>query len=594
VRRERGAGVERIERERDVIDASAASPGSRVDRVVDAVDRLFPLAWLGLYLLLPVSGWADLMFTSWFDQQRDLEALRSVIETGRSETVAENAIGPAYIALGVILHKLLGLSPEDSLVVLTRASYALSIAVGMVLVRVVVRRLASCPASVSLTAQFVFVALAFSAGTWYWSDVPWSHFVAAGLGVSIYASRFAPARPSIGWSVASGALLALLALSRSFEAVALVLAWAIALVGLRALRVIKGRTPRIGALAAGAGAFVVTTLAVHAVTGKRNLFFLYGGSLDRQAGDVLPEEIAVTPTFTWSFVPTKLVQLIYEPCFYSMCVLSDYAGSAQALSGPLVDSSGQERLWRYPLAIQLPSLVLLPLCVIAVTALAVWLARHRLAASGREREIRLLVEMTIAASGIVLGYAASTMTGASHLRYGFARDFLLPAVLSGVLAVGLAAGGLWLLLARRGSVRLAPTRIRVSSEGMMMVGALVTAVAVGAAVWAGRTHGLPRMESRQLGPVEYTATCRDGDACEVEIEARTVGGRPISIPEASTLTFGCGSERPRFTVYEPRPTRGFRLTEECPDPRLVAAWPTVMGLPPGRPQLRVVGVANAP
>ena len=44
---------------------------------------LFPLLWIGLYLLLPVSGWASEMFDSWFDQQRDLEALRSLLATGR-------------------------------------------------------------------------------------------------------------------------------------------------------------------------------------------------------------------------------------------------------------------------------------------------------------------------------------------------------------------------------------------------------------------------------------------------------------------------------------------------------------------------------
>jgi hypothetical protein len=40
-------------------------------------------------------------------------------------------------------------------------------------------------------------------------------------------------------------------------------------------------------------------------------------------------------------------------------------------------------------------------------------------------------------------------------------------------------------------------------------------------------------------------------------------------------------------------TQGVRLGRPCVDPRLVAAWPTVMGLPPGSPELDAVRVRNA-
>jgi hypothetical protein len=107
-----------------------------------------------------------------------------------------------------------------------------------------------------------------------------------------------------------------------------------------------------------------------------------------------------------------------------------------------------------------------------------------------------------------------------------------------------------------------------------------------------RANGIPRIESRQLGAVTYTATCR-GAGCDISIAATTTSGQPISIPESSTLTFGCGGREPRFTLYVDEPTAGVRLTEPCPDPRLVAAWPTVMGLPPGSFELSAVGVRNA-
>lgn len=574
-----------------VTDTHALEDARRMKRALTLIDRFFPLIWLGLYLLLPVSGWATVMFESWFDQQRDLEALRSVLATGRADAIADSTIGPAYIATAAFLHFVFGFSPEDSLVALTRASYALSVAAGMALVGVLVRRLTPGPAGVSLAAQFLFLTLVISAGTWYWSDVPWSHFFAAFLGAAFYTVRLVPARLAVAGAVLTGVVLALLFLTRSFEFVALVLAWGLVLALLAILGLSRPRSVRWTQLLAGAGAFLVTTAVVFVATGKRDWFFLYGSHLDNQSGDLPPTEIAQTPTFSPAFVPVKLVQLVLDPCFYSMCALSDYAGGAAPLPMSLEDSSGQERLWRLPLAIQLPSLVLLPLCVLAALGMVIWFTRNRAAAAERVRELRLLVEMTVAAAGIVVGYSASTLTGASHLRYGFARDFLLPALLSGIVAAGLATAGLWLVLPKASQIRVRPTNIRLSRESALIVIVVVAAMGLGTAVSIARADGLPRIESRHLGPITYTASCRDL-VCDVEIEARTVSGRTISIPEPSTLTFGCGSNRPRLTLYTRKPSAGVRITGPCSDPRLVAAWPTVMGLPPDGAHLRVVGVAN--
>jgi len=555
--------------------------------VAALIDRFFPLVWIGFYLLLPVSGWATLMFDSWFDQQRDLEALRSVLANGHAGSIADNVIGPAYIAAAALLHTVFGLSPQDSLVALTRGSYALAVAGGMVLVGVVMRRLVAAPPLVSLSAQLLFAALVFSAGTWHWSDVPWSHFFAAFLAVSLYAIRYAPARMTVFHAGAAGVVLALFALTRSFELAAVIAAWGIAAVVLAALRLLPPRTWNAVHLVSGAGGFVAATAAVYLTTGKRDIFFLYGNHLDRQSGNVLSAEIAETPTFSLAFVPTKLVQLFVEPCYYSLCSVADFAGGASPLPTALAGAAGNERLWRLPLAVQLPALALLPLCAVAMVAVVVWFARNRPAAAGKVRELRLLVEMTLAAVGIVLGYAASTMTGSSHLRYGFARDFLLPALLTGIVAAGLASAGLWLVLSRMGR------RGRLSPEFGFVVLSVVGAAVLVVGVAFARAHGIPRIESRQLGSVAYTARCSDG-ACDVSIDAKTTAGHPISIPETSTLTFGCASARPRFTVYVEKPTRGVRLTPACRAPRLVSAWPTVMGLPPGSYELHAVTVKNVP
>ena len=569
-------------------DLPAVDGAPPASRLVEQVDRFFFVVWLGIYALLPTSGWASVMFASWFDQKRDLAALRSVISVGHADAIAHNGIGPAYIAAARIVHETLRLSPEDSLVLLTRGSYALSVALGVVLVRVLMRRLTGAPPMATIGAQFAFVGLVFAAGTWHWSDVPWSHFFAAFLAVSVYAMRFAPARLTTASAAGAGVALALLSLTRSFEFVALVLAWGIALVGLTALRLTGPRTLRTAHVVAGVAAFATTTVAVYGLTGKRGLFLLYGESLDTQAGSLNGADVATTPTFSFSLVPTKLVQLFVEPCYRSLCSLSDYAGGARALPADLlpdgVESAGNERLWRLPLAIQLPSLVLLPLCLVAVAIIVVWAVRNRTAARDRLRAIRLLVEMTIASTGIVVGYAASTLTGSPHLRYGFARDFLLPALLLGIVGVGLLSAGLWILLSRRGGRRVSP------EFSFVVLAILGSACAIVVLAYA-RSNGIPRIEGSQLGAVTYTATCHD-DTCRVAIDAQTTSGESASIPSASTLTFGCGSDTPRFSVYAASPESGVPVATDCVRPKLVAAWPTVMGLPPGSYELAAVKVRN--
>ena len=283
-------------------------------------------------------------------------------------------------------------------------------------------------------------------------------------------------------------------------------------------------------------------------------------------------------------MPAKLVQLFVDPCYDTLCSVSDYAGSA-TLPPQLTGDAGNLRLWSLPLAVQLPSLVLLPLCLLVAGALTVMAARKREASGERVRSLRLMLEATIASAGLVLGYAASTMTGAPHLRYGFARDFLLPALLTGVVGVALVSVGLWTLLS-------AGKRRRLSPEFAFGVLAFAGSACLVVALAYARADGIPRIESHQLGSVVYRASC-SGDDCDVSIAATTTAGHAIAIPEASTLTFGCGSDDARFTLYEQSPTSGVRLTQPCPDARLVAAWPTVMGLPPGSFELAAVKVENA-
>ena len=159
------------------------------------------------------------------------------MQDGHAATISANAIGPAYIGAAAALHWLLRTSPENSLVVLTRASYAVSVALALLLVGTFVRRFVAAPPIVSIAAQFSLAAMVFAAGTWHWSDVPWSHFFAMALVVAVYAARFTPLRLRLGHAVLIGLLLALLYLTRSFEFAAVILAWLAAAAIVVALRI---------------------------------------------------------------------------------------------------------------------------------------------------------------------------------------------------------------------------------------------------------------------------------------------------------------------------------------------------------------------
>ncbi len=240
---------------------------------------------------------------------------------------------------------------------------------------------------VTLGAQVALVGLVFAAGTWHWSDVPWSHFFAAFLAVAVYAARFVPVRTTIASAAATGAALSLLSLTRSFELVAVLLAWGFALVALAALRLSGPRVLRLGHVAAGVAAFAVTTAAVYVA--------------DRQARLLLPVREQPRPAVGQR--PARGVrahadlQLLASPREARAAVRRAVLRRAllalglrgrraircrrEVLGG--AKAAGNERLWRLPIAVQLPSLVLLPLCVLAVAGIVVWALRNREAARRR-------------------------------------------------------------------------------------------------------------------------------------------------------------------------------------------------------------------
>ena len=281
----------RRSRSRTLTESRAAAPPGRF---VHLVDKLFPLVWVALYALLPVSGSSERFQRTSFDQARDLEALRSVLENGSAAAIADNLIGPAYIATAALIHWVSGLSPGDALTALTRLSYVLAVAGCLVLVRALVRRLASESPAVSLPAQLSFVVLVFVAGTWHWSDIAVESLL-RGVSRRRLLSSCDFSRHVRRWqSLRSRAsCLSLLALTRSFEfdrGSSQDGAWRS--VSSRCCGFADRRCGGLPGFAIGTAAFLATTAAVYAVTGKRNAFLQYRSDRGDDYGVLRPEEIA--------------------------------------------------------------------------------------------------------------------------------------------------------------------------------------------------------------------------------------------------------------------------------------------------------------
>ena len=202
--------------------------------------------------------------------------------------------------------------------------------------------------------------------------------------------------------------------------------------------------------------------------------------------------------------------------------------------------------------------------------------------------------MTIAASGLVARvpreHVGELERAALRLR---ARLHAGRRCLHGIVGVCLLTAWIYRAVLRRGSLRIPGTSRMLSPSRSCLAAAAVGTLVLMTGVVVARTYGLPRIDSRHLATLEYSATCAP-DTCRVAIAATNDRGESVDLPTTSTpdvrLRLGRAA---RFTVHAPDPADGVAIPATCADPRLVAAWPTIMGVPPSSDVLRAVGVSNA-
>jgi hypothetical protein len=361
------------------------------------------LTVLAAFLLAPTFRAGQTSLMGWGDQSVFVSALRELQASGTSAISDRGSVGPAYLAAGRLIARVAGLEAGDALIVLARLSFVV-VLIGVLLGARASRLRFSWPVLAVLSAAVLLTP-------WrYYSDVPWTHPMAAALllvaVVTLRPGGLLPLR-----AAALGATLWLLVQTRSFEFQALVAALAVTGV-LLAVPPLWHRQPghlgrRVRALAPALPWFLGGLAAAWVAVG------VLAGSWTR-FGQYETASAAGTLSLDLRSVPTKLVQLFVDPCYRTYCgTVGDYTPQ-----GLLPETL--EAYWRQPLLLQLPfSLAAL---VVVLSAAAVLAARRRM----------LPVDVVVAflvAGGLVLGYTANPIAGGAHLKYGFVRDFTAPAAL---------------------------------------------------------------------------------------------------------------------------------------------------------------------
>jgi hypothetical protein len=463
-----------------------------------------PAAILGVllaFLLAPTFRAGQTSLLGWADQSVFVAALLELQAGGASAISERGTVGPAYLAAGRLIARVLGLEAGDALIVLARVSFLVLLTGVLLGARTSGLRFA-WPVLAAL-------GLAVLLTPWrYYSDVPWTHPMAAALlvvaAVAVRPGGLLPLR-----AAALGATVWLLAQTRSFELQALLAALAAAMLLLAAPTVW-----RRDAAAARRAARALTPAALWFAGGLAGAWLFVGllsGSWSR-FGQYETAAAAGTLTLDLRSVPTKLVQLFVDPCYRTYCgAVGDYAPQ-----GLLPDDL--EAYWRQPLLLQLPFL-LAALVVVLSAAVVLGVQRRSLPFD--------VVVATLAAGALVLGYSANPIAGGAHLKYGFVRDFTAPAALL-------------LYAAGRAIVHVAVERVqRQLTLPPAPVVALLAAVAVLALVPGQR---LPR-----VGPVLVDVALAPGSTCLADRSAGctldAVGldaaGDPVDLRDRVVLAVVC-------------------------------------------------------
>jgi hypothetical protein len=384
--------------------------------------------------------------------------------SGRPDLVAIGT-GPGYLTLARALHLAGGTSIETLSLLSLVSSVVAVVLVMSSAFGVAARRLAADPlAAITVSLLTLFVPLA------YLSRAPWTHLPATAIALGVVAAiRWTGSSRAAAWATV-GILSALLFQTRNFEALVLGLAAVVTYAVTAALGWRAGHRPSIP-----------LRVVAWAVVG----FGLGWAAMGMATGTWLPYEqysIQWTASDRALSIESLLVagpQVLIDPCYLSICADITLARPAD----PWLTSS---TALAQPLARNTPALIA---ATSAAWLLAIWAVRRR------DRVPADIWIALLASAMLVIGYLSNPIMGGAHLKYGVARDFLLPSLLA-VWALG--------RLLYRG--RESASRFRI----IVGLGAPLVAVALALVP-------LPRLDPVDLADYRLGTTVCDDWPCDVEI-----------------------------------------------------------------------------
>jgi hypothetical protein len=504
-----------------------AGDGKAGHRRSISISVLIALVVIALLMLPRPSGAGLQTIADWHDQAVFLDAVVQS-ETGLPEPGLQAKVGPAYIALTRAIAQISSLGAAEALIVLSRLTLLVCIAV---LMTVALRDRSQTGIAFQLLLAAVAVFSLITSVWYFFSDIPWTHYVAAALLGGIVLTSLSGARVALR-SALVGALAITLVQTRLFEAmVAGIAALVIAPVGIvrywsrRAEWMTLVRGMLLPCVAGAVAGFVLIGWLSH----NWSIYQQYSS-----------EEAMVV---TLQMLPTKAIQLFWDTCYATLCSVAE-----APRTNYFADSFNS---WRQPLLLQLPGLFG------AAAGLLLLMALRPDQILGLPLGIMFAV---VTAGGLIVAYTSGAPSGSPHLKYGFFRDFM-PALI--LLTTAFIAA-----LARQRALERSSTTTLVP---------LIAFFAVVVGLTALRPVGLPRIPDSDVTRYEIVSTC-SGEICSFELRALNAAGEVMPYNDLGFVTCRGGTRPPSVT-------RVSELRVSAADCSFVSIKPVASGLiyaPEGR------------
>lgn len=502
---------------------------------------LLSLILLLIMIAMPHFGQAYQAMSGWGDQNYYLRIMNDVDAGNIKKALQYNYMGPSYIAIITLIKRTLAVDNTSAFVITNRSAVFLAILAPFVVFAREQSRFVNADATLLYPGFVLCLLFLFGTVFIYASTIPWSHFIFGFFGTLLLLIIWQAKGEwrHFWWGIGLGlcatirlfdtyVIVSALTLYAVFPYITLQKRFSIFAIG-------QKEGPILLRLALGA----VVGYTLHSlVLGHFHIYHQYGGAMSHEAfhGSVN----------TLHDLPVKVVQFLFDPCYYSLCQYEDFSRATMFLVQSLSLSN-----WRMPFYIQLPFYFTTLVLLAAYLILYPKLIRRVLSDP-------LLIVCAIVSIGAPLAYFTYIMGGSSQLKYGFMREMFFPTLCLLVAALRLL------------TLSEVPAHSKYAFVG---INAFVTILVLQVLTY---WTGVPRLESTHVAKVQAEEICQ-GNQCRIRLHYFNKKGKELSIPfdRLAMVAMSCGDEKPTTKIVE---LATFRYDKNaCPHKRKIVALSTTTG-----------------